>query len=298
MRSESEFDKNREGAPVKKPFDEKALPLEVRKQYKENKKALTNILAYLEEHDQDVGLENVQLALFISYIEIECALEVYVDDVGSTLQKVRARLEQFPDSPQAVTYLKELEKLEKAEKRRRNRLDKLMAMDFDSLDLRDKKDVAYELSDSKNAKHRALGARYFLKLYQQTNDLHLFCNYATTLYQSGSKIEALKEFERIEEMFKTEVYPNKSFVMNSIYESRMDFYKHDRLEFRKHWDAAKADPYLQESTFHFPGYLGYITDFAEISWEFGYMDMFDELVDLMKQERLPFPPKVKAYYEG
>lgn len=283
---------------MKKPFDEKALPLDVRKLYKENKKALTNILDYVTYHYQDIRLDNVQLALFISYIEIECAIQVYVDDVGSTLQKVRARLEQFPESPHAVAYLKELEKLEKAEKRRRNRLDKLMAMDFDSLDLRDQKDVAYELSDSKNDTYKALGAQYFLKLYQQTKDLHLFCNYATTLYQSGSKEEALKEYEKIEELFKTEVYPNKNFVMSSIHADRMDFFREDRLEFRKHWDAAKADPYLQENSYNFPGYLGYVTDFAEVSLQFGYMDICDELVALMKKEKLPFPPKVKEHYGG
>ncbi len=281
---------------MKKPFDEKALPLEVRKQYKANKKSLTTILDYLDEHYQDVPLDNVQLALFISYIEIECAIQVYVDDVGTTLQKVRARLEQFPESSQAVLYLKDLEKLEKAEKRRRNRLEKLIAMDFDSLDLSDKKDVAYELADSKNETHKALGARYFLKLYQETNNLHLFCNYATTLYQSGSKEEALKEYERIEEMFKTEVYPNKDFVMDNIHADRMDFFREDRLEFRKHWDAAKADPYLQERANDFPGYHRFITEFADVSLQFGYMDICDELVALMKKERLPLPPKVKAHY--
>jgi tetratricopeptide (TPR) repeat protein len=283
---------------LKKPFDEKALPLEVRKQYKANKKNLTTILDYLDEHYQDVPLDNVQLALFISYIEIECAIQVYVDDVGTTLQKVRARLEQFPESPQAVSYLKDLEKLEKAEKRRRNRLEKLMAMDFDSLDLSDKKDVAYELADSKNETYKALGARYFLQLYQETNNLHLFCNYATTLYQSGSKEEALKEYEKIEEMFREEVYPNKDFVMDNIHADRMDFFREDRLEFRKHWDAAKTDPYLQERANSFPSYHRFITEFAEVSLQFGYMDICDELAARMKKERLPFPPKVKEYYGG
>ncbi|UUZ81070.1 hypothetical protein LJK88_41175 [Paenibacillus sp. P26] len=45
---------------MKKPFDEKALPLHVRKHYKENRKVPCNIQAYLEEHYQDEQIENMQ----------------------------------------------------------------------------------------------------------------------------------------------------------------------------------------------------------------------------------------------
>jgi hypothetical protein len=76
------------------------------------------------------------------------------------------------------------------------------------------------------------------------------------------------------------------------------FFREDRLEFRKHWDAAKTDPYLQERANSFPGYHRFITEFAEVSLQFGYMDICDELAARMKKERLPFPPKVKEYYGG
>ena len=128
---------------MKKPFDEKALPLDVRKHYKENRNVPSNILAYLEEHYHDQQMENMQLALFFSFIEIEFATTVYVDEVGEVLKKARARLERFSDFPQVVSFLRELEKLEGLEKRRRNRLDKLLTMDFDSLDRSEKKGVAY-----------------------------------------------------------------------------------------------------------------------------------------------------------
>jgi len=281
---------------LKKPFDEKTLPLDLRKHYKENRKVPCNILAYLEEHYHDEQMENMQLALFFSYIEIECATTVYVDEVGEVLKKARARLERFSESPQVVSFLRELEKLEGLEKRRRNRLNKLLTMDFDSLDLSEKKDVAYELADSKNTECKALAAQYFLKLYQETKNLHLFCNYASTLYRSGRKREAIEEYERIIELFKTEVYPNKGWVMMTIPADRMDFFKEDRLAFRKHWDSAKTDPYLKQVTGEFPGYLGYVTSFAEVSLQYGFLDICDELVTLLRKNKLPIPPKVKAHY--
>jgi hypothetical protein len=49
---------------LKKPFDEKALPLDVRKHYKKNRNVPCSILAYLEEHYHDEQMENNQLALF------------------------------------------------------------------------------------------------------------------------------------------------------------------------------------------------------------------------------------------
>ncbi|MEO3946252.1 hypothetical protein [Gorillibacterium sp. CAU 1737] len=243
-------------------------------------------------------MEDVQLALYISFLEVECATTIYVDEVGDVLKKVRARLERFPEAPPVVSFLRELKKLESLKKRRRNRLDKLLAMDFDALQLSEKKDVAYELADSKKPEHKALGAQYFLRLYQETNDLHLFCNYASTLYGSGGKKQALEVYERIEELFRTEVYPSKGWVMLGIHADRMDFHKEDRHAFRAHWEAAKADPLLKEVTCEFPGYLGYVADFAEVGLKYGYLDLCDEMVALLKKEKLPIPPKVKEYDEG
>ncbi|NHW36298.1 hypothetical protein GQF04_17115, partial [Paenibacillus aceris] len=210
------------------------------------------------------------------------------------MKKARARLEMYSNSPQVVSFLRELEKLEGLEKRRRNRLNKLLTMDFDSLDLSEKKDVTYELSDSKNTECIALAAQYFLKLYQETKNLHLFCNYASTLYRSGRKREAMEAYERIEELFKTEAYPDKGWVMMKIHEDRMDFFKEDRLAFRKHWESAKTDPYLKQLPCEFPGHLGYVTSFAEVSLQYGYLDICDELVTLLKKKKLPIPSKVKA----
>lgn len=284
---------------MKKPFDEKALPVDVRKHYKENRKEPCNVLANLVEHYHDEQImENMQLALFFSFIEIECATTVYVDEVGEVLKKARARLERFIQFPQVVSFLRELVKLENLEKRRKNRLDKLLSMDFDSLELREKRDVAYELSDSKNTECKALAAQYFLKLHHETKELHHFCNYASSLYSSGQKIEAMNEYERIEELFKTETYPDKGWVMMKIHADRMDFFKEDRLAFRKHWESAKTDPYLKQVTLEFPGYLGYVNSFAEVSLEYGYLDICDELVPLFKKNKLPIPPVVKAHYGG
>jgi tetratricopeptide (TPR) repeat protein len=286
------------GIVLKKPFDEKELPIVVRKHYKANRNNPCSILAYLEEHYQDEQMENMQLALFFSYIEMKCATAVYVDEVGEVLKKARTRLKGFTIFPQVLAFLKDVEKLERLEKRRRSRLNKLLTMDFDSLDLSDKKDVAYELSGSKNADCKALAAQYFLKLYQETKELHYFCNYASSLYNAGQKREAMEAYERIEELFKTEVYPDKGWVMLGIHADRMDYFKEDRLAFRMHWDSAKMDPHLKEITCDFPAYPEYVTSFAEISLQYGFIDICDELVSLLKKNKLQVPPKVKAHYDG
>ncbi|MFC0216263.1 hypothetical protein ACFFK0_28090 [Paenibacillus chartarius] len=91
----------------------------------------------------------------------------------------------------------------------------------------------------------------------------------------------MEEYERIVELFKSEAYPDKGWVMMTI-----------------HWESAKTDPYLNQVSCEFPGYLGYLTSFADVSPQYGFLDICDELVTLIKKNNLPIPPKVKAHYVG
>lgn len=279
-----------------KYFEEKSLPVDVKKYYKENKKLLSNVLDYLRDNYDFELIEDINFALFYSYIEIECATTIYVDDAGAAFQKVRCKIDKLPKTQSILSFIKELEKLERLELRRRKRLEKLMNLDFDSLELKEKKDVAYELSDSKELSDKGVAARYFLKIYNETKDIHFFCNYASTLYKSGDKEKAMEEYDEIIQLFKTEKYPNKGWVMRSIYADRMDYYKNDKKKFREIWDTAKADLYVREVPLAFPGYLGYVIEFAEISLNYGYFDICDELLDEIKKEKLPIPQNIKEHY--
>jgi len=281
---------------LKKYFEEKLLSVDVKRYYKENKKSLSNVLDFLR-HNYDFELiEDVNFMLFYSYIEIECATTIYVDDAGVTFEKIGRKIKKMPKTQRIFSFTVELEKLEKIELRRRKRLEKMLYLDFDSLELNEKKDVAYELSDSKNLTYKNIAAQYFLKIYNETKGIHYFCNYASTLYNSGNKEKALEEYEKIIQLFKTEKYPDKGWVMGNIYADRMDFFKNDKKKFREIWDAAKADIYVREVPSAFPGYLGYLVDFAEISLHYGYLDICDELLEKIKKEKLPVPQNIKEHY--
>lgn len=280
---------------MKKYFDTKLLSKEDKKVYRENSKVLSPVLKYLEnKYDYD-NIEDTNLLLFYSFIEIESALTIYVDDVGKALSKVRARMDKAEKTPPVVAFLTELKKIEAKEKRIRLRLERLMKMDYGTLTLREKIDVAYELADSKNKEHSALAAEYFLKLYNETSKLYYYCIYANMLYESGNKDKALIEYEKILAFPKDTRLENREHFTLNIYQDRLDYYKGDKDKFRAVWEEAKANSYIQQNS-HFPMAYTSITQVAEMSFKYEFYDICEEMIGLMKVEKLAIPSKIKEYY--
>lgn len=279
---------------MKKYFVEKLLPIDVKKYYKANKRSLSDVLRFLNDNYDLNLIEDENFVLFYGYIEIECAIKIFVDDVGKVLEKVGPKIRRMPETENIRLFLAEFEKLEKREARRRKRLAKLLSMDFDSLELDQKKDVAYELSDSKDLNNRSIAAQYFLKIYDETKSMHYFNHYASTLYDSGQREKALEEYDKIIQWYQTNQHADRGRVIGGIYADQMDFFKNDKEKFREIWDCAKADSDV--SQWGFPGYWVYFVEFAQASLSYGYFDICDELVEKIKKDKLPLPQNVKEHY--
>lgn len=279
---------------MKKYFAEKLLPGDVKKYYKANKRSLSDVLRFLNDNYDLNLIEDENFVLFYSYIEIECAIKIFVDDVGKVLEKVGPKIRRMPETENIRLFLAEFEKLEKQEARRRKRLAKLLSMDFDSLELDQKKDVAYELSDSKDLNSKSIAAQYFLKIYHETKTMHYFNNYASMLYKSGQKEKALEEYEKIIQWYQTSEYFDRGRVISGIYADQMDFFKSDKEKFRAIWDLAKADVYANQ--WEFPGYWVYTVEFAKISLAYGYFDICNDLLENIKKHKLPIPQTIKEHY--
>lgn len=144
---------------MKKFFEAKLLPVDVKMYYKENKKFLSKVLDFLWENYDFELIQDSNFVLFYSYIEIECAITIYVDDAGVTFKKVRRKIDKLPKTQSVLSFMAELERLEKLELRRCKRIEKLINLDFDLLELSDKVDVAYELSGSNSLAYKGIAAK-------------------------------------------------------------------------------------------------------------------------------------------
>ncbi|MDP4090586.1 MAG: hypothetical protein Q8930_15150 [Bacillota bacterium] len=281
---------------MEKHFYFKLLPEDVKKVYRENCKILSRVFEYLEDKYNYEEIGDINFLLFYSFIEIECALTIYVDDVGSVLDRVRTRMDKVEKTPEVLSFLNELYRLELIEKRRKMRLQRLIDRDFDTLTLTEKNDVAYELADSRNKEHSALAAQYFLKLYNETGNLYYYCIHTNMLYKAGEKEKALREYAKILAFPTGKRLENRGHFVSAIFQDKLDYYQNDRVMFRRIWEEAKANKYIKEEK-HFPMAHGAILQVAEVSFDYGFYDICEEMIELMKKEKLAIPARIKEHYK-
>lgn len=62
------------------------------------------------------------------------------------------------------------------------------------------------------------------------------------------------------------------------------------------WDEAKVNSYIQENK-HFPLAYKSIIQVLEVSFNYEFYDICEEMIEIAKKEKLAIPNKIKEYYK-
>ena len=260
-----------------KPFTAKTIPKELKQLYENHKNDCIYVLERLEEiYDYEI-IEDVNVLLFYSYFEIECALNVYVDDVLPTVEKVINRFKAVDKTVTVCSFLDSIKKIKSKAIRKRQKIERLMKLDFYSLDLEKKKEIVYELDNP------SLEAEYFLNIYQETNDLHYFACHALNVYESGDKENAIEKYKEF--MCSADIGVKEIFQVR-VYQDFLDYYQNEKEMFRNVWDEAKS--VCKE----FPVTLNCFSGIMKSAYKHGFMDICLEVKALMLKNKIAIPEEI------
>lgn len=231
---------------TKYPFELKNLTSNIQELFEvEWKKTNWTLLVEILKKEKTKTSSNVDLDFCYAYVLFNEAKNIHVDDLRKTINACEKLISKYELNTNSKTQFKnELQKTLELVISKENEVKLLNSKNLDSLSLKEKKELAYSLSDKGGIENYKKSAIIYQELYNQAteeyNKFFYLGNETISLFRSSQYSLALPKFHKLIE-WEIEKGPSANpWVIDFVFTEMLLNNDENKKEFINIWDKAKS----------------------------------------------------------